>query len=62
MVNEYYVIADLEYPNKYLGDDAQLVDFNLAKEFFSKIDAGVFLKDDAHPGHYTIITVYRVTE
>jgi hypothetical protein len=62
MINEYYVILDLESPNLYLDDKGQLVDFKLAKEFFSKIDAGKYLLENTYPGQYTIITVYRVIE
>lgn len=61
MVNEYYVISDL-VNNLYLNGDSKLVAFNSAKEFFSKIDAGKFLIEQASRGQYTIITVYRVTE
>lgn len=62
MVNEYYVIMDLENYHQYLDDKGQLGVFKNAKEFFSKIDTGRFLIEKAPPGHYKITTVYRVIE
>lgn len=62
MVNEYYVILDLESKNQYLAANGQLVDFKQAKEFFSKIDAGKYLLEKCYPGQYAIVTVYRVIE
>ena len=62
MVNEYYVIMDLENFHQYLDNKGQLGLFLNAKEFFYKKDAVKFLIEQAYPGQYTIISVYRVTE
>lgn len=62
-MNEYYVILDLEN-NLYLSEKAEKVIFKNAKEFFSKMDAGIFIKEKVPTGQYTVITVitvYRVT-